>query len=92
MLFTLSGGVGTGAGSHRPEAQEGTGSSHMYGTGHCKWFNVRMGFGFISMTNRGGTPIDPPMDVFVHQVSPASNEIKHELEGVDKACGCVPEA
>ncbi|XP_060725204.1 protein lin-28 homolog A-like isoform X1 [Tachysurus vachellii] len=61
------GGVGTGAGSHRPEAQEGTGSSHVYGTGHCKWFNVRMGFGFISMTNRGGTPIDPPMDVFVHQ-------------------------
>uniref|UniRef100_A0A674A8D2 Lin-28 homolog B n=1 Tax=Salmo trutta TaxID=8032 RepID=A0A674A8D2_SALTR len=39
----------------------------MHGAGHCKWFNVRMGFGFISMTSRGGTPVDPPMDVFVHQ-------------------------
>ncbi|XP_017334385.1 protein lin-28 homolog A isoform X2 [Ictalurus punctatus] len=61
------GGVGNGGGSLRPESLEGTGSSPMYGTGHCKWFNVRMGFGFISMTNRGGTPIDPPLDVFVHQ-------------------------
>ncbi|CAB1334127.1 unnamed protein product, partial [Coregonus sp. 'balchen'] len=39
----------------------------MHGAGHCKWFNVRMGFGFISMTSRGGTPVDPAMDVFVHQ-------------------------
>uniref|UniRef100_A0AAR2LCI2 Lin-28 homolog A n=1 Tax=Pygocentrus nattereri TaxID=42514 RepID=A0AAR2LCI2_PYGNA len=45
----------------------GTDPLPMYGAGHCKWFNVRMGFGFISMTSRGGNPIDPPMDVFVHQ-------------------------
>lgn len=67
--------MGNGGGSLRPEALEGTGSSPMYGTGHCKWFNVRMGFGFISMTNRGGAPIDPPVDVFVHQVSPPFNKI-----------------
>ncbi|KAI4894339.1 hypothetical protein NFI96_009828 [Prochilodus magdalenae] len=64
-----SGGVGNGRGSLRTpaESEEGTDPLPMYGTGHCKWFNVRMGFGFISMTSRGGTPIDPPLDVFVHQ-------------------------
>ncbi|XP_026883013.1 protein lin-28 homolog A-like [Electrophorus electricus] len=63
------GGVGTGRGNHRtsPKSVEGTDPLPMYGTGHCKWFNVRMGFGFISMTSRGGNPIDPPLDVFVHQ-------------------------
>lgn len=39
-----------------------------YGEGVCKWFNVRMGFGFLSMTNREGLPLDEPVDVFVHQV------------------------
>lgn len=39
-----------------------------YGEGVCKWFNVRMGFGFLSMTNREGVPLDEPVDVFVHQV------------------------
>uniref|UniRef100_A0AAY4D499 Uncharacterized protein n=1 Tax=Denticeps clupeoides TaxID=299321 RepID=A0AAY4D499_9TELE len=38
-----------------------------YGPGHCKWFNVRMGFGFLAMTSREGCPVDPPLDVFVHQ-------------------------
>uniref|UniRef100_A0A4W5LCB4 Lin-28 homolog B (C. elegans) n=1 Tax=Hucho hucho TaxID=62062 RepID=A0A4W5LCB4_9TELE len=37
------------------------------GAGHCKWFNVRMGFGFISMTSSEGSPLDLPPDVFVHQ-------------------------
>nr|XP_033812586.1 protein lin-28 homolog A [Geotrypetes seraphini] len=37
------------------------------GTGICKWFNVRMGFGFLSMTNRDGVDLDSPVDVFVHQ-------------------------
>ncbi|KAA0708270.1 Protein lin-28 -like protein B [Triplophysa tibetana] len=37
------------------------------GSGYCKWFNVRMGFGFISMTSSEGKPVDPPLDVFVHQ-------------------------
>lgn len=39
-----------------------------YGEGVCKWFNVRMGFGFLSMRNREGLPLDEPVDVFVHQV------------------------
>ncbi|EPY75323.1 hypothetical protein CB1_001703003 [Camelus ferus] len=42
-------------------------SQVLHGTGHCKWFNVRMGFGFISMVNREGSPLDIPVDVFVHQ-------------------------
>ncbi|XP_028858650.1 protein lin-28 homolog B isoform X2 [Denticeps clupeoides] len=37
------------------------------GSGHCKWFNVRMGFGFISLTGGDGGPVEPPLDVFVHQ-------------------------
>lgn len=42
------------------------------GVGVCKWFNVRMGFGFLSMTSREGVPLDEPVDVFVHQVGPLS--------------------
>uniref|UniRef100_A0A8C6WCQ9 Lin-28 homolog B n=1 Tax=Nannospalax galili TaxID=1026970 RepID=A0A8C6WCQ9_NANGA len=42
-------------------------SQVLHGTGHCKWFNVRMGFGFISMISREGSPLDIPVDVFVHQ-------------------------
>nr|XP_023506629.1 protein lin-28 homolog B isoform X2 [Equus caballus] len=42
-------------------------SQVLHGTGHCKWFNVRMGFGFISMISREGRPLDIPVDVFVHQ-------------------------
>uniref|UniRef100_A0A3B3DXK6 Lin-28 homolog Aa n=1 Tax=Oryzias melastigma TaxID=30732 RepID=A0A3B3DXK6_ORYME len=38
-----------------------------HGVGVCKWFNVRMGFGFLSMTKREGVPLDEPVDVFVHQ-------------------------
>ncbi|XP_072226219.1 protein lin-28 homolog A-like [Leuresthes tenuis] len=37
------------------------------GSGVCKWFNVRMGFGFLSMNNRDGVPLQQPLDVFVHQ-------------------------
>ncbi|XP_042194543.1 protein lin-28 homolog A [Callorhinchus milii] len=37
------------------------------GVGHCKWFNVRMGFGFLAMTSREGASLEPPVDVFVHQ-------------------------
>lgn len=39
------------------------------GSGVCKWFNVRMGFGFLSMSSRDGAPVEPPVDVFAHQVS-----------------------
>lgn len=38
------------------------------GSGVCKWFNVRMGFGFLSMSSRDGAAVEPPVDVFVHQV------------------------
>uniref|UniRef100_A0A3Q3Q8Q2 Lin-28 homolog A n=1 Tax=Monopterus albus TaxID=43700 RepID=A0A3Q3Q8Q2_MONAL len=34
-----------------------------WGSGVCKWFNVRMGFGFLSMSG----PVDKPLDVFFHQ-------------------------
>uniref|UniRef100_A0A8C2XMZ2 Lin-28 homolog Ab n=1 Tax=Cyclopterus lumpus TaxID=8103 RepID=A0A8C2XMZ2_CYCLU len=37
------------------------------GSGACKWFNLRMGFGFLSMSNRDGAPLEEPLDVFVHQ-------------------------
>lgn len=37
------------------------------GSGVCKWFNVRMGFGFLSMRSRDGVALEPPVDVFVHQ-------------------------
>ncbi|XP_064381116.1 protein lin-28 homolog A [Dromaius novaehollandiae] len=39
----------------------------LHGSGICKWFNVRMGFGFLSMTAKGGAALDSPVDVFVHQ-------------------------
>ncbi|XP_042280205.1 protein lin-28 homolog A isoform X1 [Thunnus maccoyii] len=48
-----------------PSTEEDSQSFH--GLGVCKWFNVRMGFGFLSMTNREGVPLDEPVDVFVHQ-------------------------
>uniref|UniRef100_A0A673MRD3 Protein lin-28 homolog A n=1 Tax=Sinocyclocheilus rhinocerous TaxID=307959 RepID=A0A673MRD3_9TELE len=38
-----------------------------HGLGVCKWFNVRMGFGFLSMSTRDGVPLETPVDVFVHQ-------------------------
>uniref|UniRef100_A0A8V0Z477 Protein lin-28 homolog A n=1 Tax=Gallus gallus TaxID=9031 RepID=A0A8V0Z477_CHICK len=42
-------------------------SQPLHGSGICKWFNVRMGFGFLSMTAKGGAMLDSPVDVFVHQ-------------------------
>lgn len=70
ILNLLSGGLGKGGDrGEEPGSLLGGQQQSMHGAGHCKWFNVRMGFGFISMTSRGGTPVDPPMDVFVHQVS-----------------------
>ncbi|EMP28989.1 Protein lin-28 like protein B [Chelonia mydas] len=57
-----------------PEQEEEE-SQVLHGTGHCKWFNVRMGFGFISMINREGNPLESPVDVFVHQEGRMSEEI-----------------
>ncbi|KAG5205500.1 hypothetical protein JEQ12_018750 [Ovis aries] len=64
-----NGGAGKGGGEEPgklPEQAEDE-SQVLHGTGHCKWFNVRMGFGFISMISREGSPLDIPVDVFVHQ-------------------------
>ncbi|KAL0962160.1 hypothetical protein UPYG_G00336460 [Umbra pygmaea] len=58
-------------GCAKTEEEEATGSEEDFGSsrgsGACKWFNVRMGFGFLSMTSRDGTPLEEPVDVFVHQ-------------------------
>lgn len=69
-LFSLdrTGGPRRGGGSDTAR----TPPQILAGSGYCKWFNVRMGFGFISMTSSEGKPVDPPLDVFVHQVSPFS--------------------
>lgn len=59
------------AGMCKTEEDEGPSTeedSQSRGAGMCKWFNVRMGFGFLSMTSRDGVPLDEPVDVFVHQV------------------------
>uniref|UniRef100_A0A8C4ZM25 Lin-28 homolog B (C. elegans) n=1 Tax=Gadus morhua TaxID=8049 RepID=A0A8C4ZM25_GADMO len=54
--------------SEREGASErGSGPQSVSGAGFCKWFNVRMGFGFISMTSSEGSLVEPPLDVFVHQ-------------------------
>ncbi|XP_075706691.1 protein lin-28 homolog A [Rhinoderma darwinii] len=42
-------------------------SDVFHGSGVCKWFNVRMGFGFLTMTKKEGFDLDTPVDVFVHQ-------------------------
>lgn len=73
LSCSFSGGASKGGGEEPgklPEPAEEE-SQVLRGTGHCKWFNVRMGFGFISMINREGSPLDIPVDVFVHQVSQA---------------------
>ncbi|GAA6080996.1 protein lin-28 homolog B [Tachysurus ichikawai] len=55
-----------------PGQEERSPGQVLAGSGYCKWFNVRMGFGFVSMTQSEGRPVDPPLDVFVHQVSPSA--------------------
>eukprot|EP00064_Thunnus_orientalis_P012740 superscaffoldBa00001992_g12775 len=64
------GGPGKGGGedpAKSTEQEDRTRPQILSGSGFCKWFNVRMGFGFISMTSSEGSPVDPPLDVFVHQ-------------------------
>ncbi|MEQ2177940.1 hypothetical protein GOODEAATRI_008977 [Goodea atripinnis] len=72
LLCVFPGGPGKGGGggedpAKSTEQEERTRAQILSGSGFCKWFNVRMGFGFISMTNSEGSPVDPPLDVFVHQ-------------------------
>ncbi|XP_078256376.1 protein lin-28 homolog B-like [Rhinoraja longicauda] len=62
-----SGGAGKGDGDEKRRLSEKEEGQIQHGSGHCKWFNVRMGFGFISMASRDGSPLDTPVDVFVHQ-------------------------
>ncbi|XP_042296409.1 protein lin-28 homolog A [Sceloporus undulatus] len=47
--------------------EEGGQPLPLRGAGICKWFNVRMGFGFLSMTTKEGAALEAPVDVFVHQ-------------------------
>lgn len=65
-FFQLIAGVCKTEEDEGPSTEEDSQSFH--GVGICKWFNVRMGFGFLSMTDREGVPLDEPVDVFVHQV------------------------
>ncbi|KAG7239673.1 hypothetical protein INR49_028609 [Caranx melampygus] len=68
------GGPGKGGGedpaksTEEQQQEDRTRPQILSGLGFCKWFNVRMGFGFISMTSSEGSPVDPPLDVFVHQI------------------------
>ncbi|XP_077567646.1 protein lin-28 homolog B [Stigmatopora nigra] len=64
------------------EQEERTRPPVRSGEGFCKWFNVRMGFGFISMTSSEGTPVDPPLDVFVHQSKLVMEGFRSLKEGV----------
>ncbi|XP_063807815.1 protein lin-28 homolog A [Pseudophryne corroboree] len=50
-----------------PDSTQPGGSSVLQGSGLCKWFNVRMGFGFLTMTKKEGDDLEIPVDVFVHQ-------------------------
>lgn len=71
LLVSGRQGKGGGEDPEQEEEEEETARPQqaLSGSGFCKWFNVRMGFGFISMTSSGGSPVEPPLDVFVHQVS-----------------------
>lgn len=63
---------GFAGGCTKTEEEEGPATEEdpqcYHGVGVCKWFNVRMGFGFLSMTRRDDVPLETPVDVFVHQV------------------------
>lgn len=65
--LSSSSGVLCAGGSPQSEEEEEA-AALSRGSGVCKWFNMRMGFGFISMSSRDGAPLDPSLDVFVHQV------------------------
>ncbi|XP_044027099.1 protein lin-28 homolog A-like isoform X1 [Siniperca chuatsi] len=62
----MTGCLGEGGGAHSEE-QPAAAAALSRGSGVCKWFNLRMGFGFLSMSSRDGAPLQQPQDVFVHQ-------------------------
>lgn len=53
-----------------------------------------MGFGFLSMTARAGVALDPPVDVFVHQVRPVlatlpgERDVGAHIQGWADGLGC----
>ena len=53
-----------------------------------------MGFGFLSMTARAGVALDPPVDVFVHQVRailvtlPQERDVGARVRGWADGLGC----
>ncbi|OBS71419.1 hypothetical protein A6R68_00055 [Neotoma lepida] len=53
----------------------------LHWAGIFKWFNLHMGFGFLSMTARAGVALDPPVDVFVHQSKLHMEEFRSLKEG-----------
>jgi len=53
-------------GGKLPEQEEDEASQVLHRTGHCKCFSVRMGFGFISMSNRERS-LESSVNVFAHQ-------------------------
>lgn len=67
VLYILAGACTKTEEEEGHSIEEDTQSFH--GAGVCKWFNVRMGFGFLSMNSREGEPLEAPIDVFVHQVA-----------------------
>lgn len=66
-LYIIAGGCTKTEEEEAHSIEEDTQSFH--GVGVCKWFNVRMGFGFLSMNSREGESLEAPVDVFVHQVA-----------------------
>ncbi|XP_062291454.1 protein lin-28 homolog A-like [Scomber scombrus] len=62
---------------------EEEGAALSRGSGVCKWFNVRMGFGFLSMSIRDGALLEQPLDVFVHQSKLHMEGFRSLREGED---------
>uniref|UniRef100_A0A8C4QC49 Lin-28 homolog A (C. elegans) n=1 Tax=Eptatretus burgeri TaxID=7764 RepID=A0A8C4QC49_EPTBU len=61
--------IGIGGGLEESESDgESEEENAEAGVGHCKWFNSRLGFGFLCMTSQRGEDLEASVDVFVHQV------------------------
>ncbi|KAK2522688.1 hypothetical protein Q9966_012343 [Columba livia] len=55
----------------------------LYGSGTCKWFNTRLGFGFLTVTTVGGKTLDSPIEVFVHQSKSHTKGFRSPEDGED---------
>uniref|UniRef100_A0A2I3GNA6 Lin-28A-like second zinc knuckle domain-containing protein n=1 Tax=Nomascus leucogenys TaxID=61853 RepID=A0A2I3GNA6_NOMLE len=58
----------------------------------CKWFNVRLGFVFLSMTALARVALDPPVDVFVYQSKLLKEDetVEESPKGVESMCVTGP--